>query len=52
MLQHDGKKPHSCNQCGYSTISASQLKTHMLVHSGEKISLAHSVTTPAQQLVA
>ena len=36
QLQHDEKKPHSCNQCGYSTISASKLKTHMLVHSGEK----------------
>ena len=36
MLQHDGKKSHSCNQCGYSAISASKLKIHMLVHSGEK----------------
>ena len=35
-LQHDGKKPHSCNQCGYSSISAANLKIHMLVHSGEK----------------
>ena len=35
MLQHGGKKAHTCNQCGYST-SASKLKMHMLIHSGEK----------------
>ena len=34
--QNDGKKTHSCNQCGYSTIEAANLKKHMLVHSGEK----------------
>ena len=36
ILQHDGKKPHSCNLCGYSTIKANHLKRHMMVHSGEK----------------
>ena len=36
LLPHDGKKPHSCNQCGYTSNKASHLKTHMLVHSGEK----------------
>ena len=29
MLQHDGKKSRSCNQCGYSTIKTADLKkTH------------------------
>ena len=32
MIQHGGKKSHSCNLCGYSTTSASKLKRHMLVH--------------------
>ena len=35
-LQHDGKKTHTCNQCGFSSISAFKLKRHMPVHSGEK----------------
>ena len=30
MIQHGGKKSHSCNLCGYSTTSASKLKRHML----------------------
>ena len=29
MLQHDGKKSHSCNQCGYSSIRADHLKIHV-----------------------
>ena len=33
---HDGKKPHSYNQCGFSSISAGDLKRHMLIHSREK----------------
>ena len=32
MIQHGGKKSHSCNLCGYSTTSASKLKRLMLVH--------------------
>ena len=27
MLQHDGKKPNSCNQCGYSSRQIFQLHT-------------------------
>ena len=27
---------HKCNQCGYSSITAVNLKNHLLVHSGEK----------------
>ena len=34
--QHDVTKSHTCNQCGYQANSASKLKSHMLVHSGEK----------------
>ena len=30
MIQHGGKKSHSCNLCGYSTTSASKLKRHRL----------------------
>ena len=30
------KKKHSCNQCNYSTDNASHLKSHKLIHSGEK----------------
>ena len=29
-------KENSCGQCGYSTISTTDLKKHMLIHSGEK----------------
>ena len=32
LLQHDGKKTHSCDQCDYSSTIASNLKSHMLVH--------------------
>ena len=28
MLQHDGKKAHKCNQCGYSSISAVKGTVH------------------------
>ena len=51
MLQHDVKKPHGCNQCGYSTISASKLKTHK--HTVEKnLLFTHTAAIPAQQLAA
>ena len=36
MLQHVGKKFHSCNKYGYSSNGVSKLKGHMLVYSGEK----------------
>ena len=32
----DLKKKHNCNQCNYSTAIAGRLKSHKLVHSGEK----------------
>ena len=32
----DATKPHSCNQCQYSSTNAFNLKTHMRKHSGEK----------------
>ena len=30
------KKKHNCNQCNYSTARLSSLKSHKLIHSGEK----------------
>ena len=36
MPQDDGKHSHSSNQCGYTSNKATNLKTHMLIHSGEK----------------
>ena len=35
-LAIEAKKSHSCNQCGYSAMSATALNTHMLGHSGER----------------
>ena len=32
----DLKKKHNCNQCNFSTVKASTLKRHKLVHSSEK----------------
>ena len=32
----DLKKKHHCNQCNYSTANASHLKSHKLIHRGEK----------------
>ena len=30
------KRRHKCNQCDYSTSQKSNLKTHLMKHSGEK----------------
>ena len=35
-LAIEGKKSHSCNQCGYTAKRATTMKRHMLVHSGER----------------
>ena len=34
--QADFKKKHKCNQCNFSTATAGNLKSHKLIHSGEK----------------
>ena len=34
--QDDLTKKHKCNQCNFSTAWLSALKTHKLIHSGEK----------------
>ena len=35
MFKHGGKKTHCCKKCSYTSIKASNLKRHNLVHSGE-----------------
>ena len=31
-----GVRPNKCNQCGYASYNASNLRTHLKTHSGEK----------------
>ena len=52
MLTHSGEKHFICKQCIYSCTTAGDLKKHMWTHSGEKLSDAHSVNSPAHQPVA
>ena len=51
MPQHDGKKPHSCIQCGYSSIKAADLKNTCWFTVERSLSVAHSANSPAQPLV-
>ena len=50
-LQHDGKKTHTCNQCGFSSISVLSWKDTCRFIVERSISAAHSATTHAQQLL-
>ena len=37
MLTHNGKKPHSCKQCNFSTTQSGTLQRHIInIHSKEK----------------
>ena len=42
-LKRGGKKTHGCKMCHYSSTFASNLKLHVLVHSGGKTAQLYAV---------